>query len=173
MRTVVKFNLACTVLLGSLAHAATIELQFVDANGNTGRAGTVMLEDTPYGLLLTPDLSGLPAGLHGFHVHANPSCAPAANAGVMTAAFGAGGHWDPDKSDAHLGPYGKGHKGDLPALYVTADGKATYPVLAPRLKAAELSGHALMLHAGGDNHSDHPAKLGGGGARMACGMLPG
>ena len=29
---------------------------------------------------------------------------------------------------------------------------------------------ALMLHAGGDNYSDQPAPLGGGGARMACGV---
>jgi Cu-Zn family superoxide dismutase len=27
-----------------------------------------------------------------------------------------------------------------------------------------------MIHAGGDNHSDHPAMLGGGGARMVCGV---
>jgi len=28
-----------------------------------------------------------------------------------------------------------------------------------------------MVHVGGDNHSDHPEKLGGGGARMACGVV--
>ncbi len=28
-----------------------------------------------------------------------------------------------------------------------------------------------MLHAGGDNHHDHPEPLGGGGARMACGII--
>ncbi|TXH61396.1 MAG: superoxide dismutase [Cu-Zn] SodC2, partial [Thiothrix sp.] len=60
---------------------------------------------------------------------------------------------------------------DLPALYVDSEGKATNPVLAPRLKLADLSGRALMIHAGGDNHSDHPAPLGGGGARMACGVI--
>ena len=69
-------------------------------------------------------------------------------------------------------PYDKtGHKGDLPAVYVTADGKATYPVLAPRLKVADLAGHALMIHVGGDNYSDHPAALGGRGGRMACGVV--
>jgi len=146
-------------------------LQFVDAKGATGNAGKITFEDTPYGLLLTPDLAGLPAGLHGFHVHQNASCEPAVNNGAMAAAFAAGGHWDPDKTGVHLGPYANGHKGDLPALYVNADGKATYPVLAPRLKAADLQGHALMVHAGGDNHSDHPAALGGGGARMACGVV--
>jgi Cu-Zn family superoxide dismutase len=30
-----------------------------------------------------------------------------------------------------------------------------------------------MVHAGGDNHSDHPAALGGGGARVACGVVGG
>lgn len=28
-----------------------------------------------------------------------------------------------------------------------------------------------MVHAGGDNHSDHPAALGGGGARVSCGII--
>ena len=47
----------------------------------------------------------------------------------------------------------------LPALFVGADGKSHFTrVLAPRLKLADLKGHALMLHAGGDNR-DHPAKL--------------
>jgi Cu-Zn family superoxide dismutase len=162
---------AAAVLVCAAASAETVQLQFVDAHGNTGPAGTVTLEDTAYGLLLTPDLAGLPAGVHGFHVHTNPSCAPGDNNGTPTAGFAAGGHWDPDNTKAHLGPYGNGHKGDLPALFVTADGKATYPVLAPRLKLADLHGHALMVHAGGDNHSDHPAAFGGGGARMACGVV--
>ena len=62
--------------------------------------------------------------------------------------------------------------GDLPALIVTADGKAAQPLLAPKIKnLAELKGHALMIHAGGDNHSDHPAPLGGGAARFACGVI--
>ena len=28
-----------------------------------------------------------------------------------------------------------------------------------------------MVHAGGDNNSDQPEKLGGGGARVACGLI--
>ncbi|MBC3863919.1 superoxide dismutase family protein [Undibacterium jejuense] len=171
MSSTLKLCVLASALLAGLAQAQTVELQFVDANGIVGPAGKVTLEDTAYGLLITPDLSGLPAGVHGFHVHANPSCAPGMNNGVATPALAAGGHWDPEKTNEHLGPYGKGHKGDLPALYVTADGKATYPVLAPRLKAADLAGHAIMVHAGSDNHSDHPAPLGGGGMRMACGVV--
>lgn len=40
---------------------------------------------------------------------------------------------------------------------MTHDGKANYPVLAPRLNSLkEIKGRSLMLHAGGDNHHDHP-----------------
>jgi Cu-Zn family superoxide dismutase len=28
-----------------------------------------------------------------------------------------------------------------------------------------------MIHAGGDNYSDEPASLGGGSARIACGII--
>jgi Cu-Zn family superoxide dismutase len=88
----------------------------------------------------------------------------------MSAAEAAGGHYDPDKSGTHGAPWGRGHRGDLPALYVDSQGKATQAVLAPRLKPDEVRGHALMIHAGGDNHAEHPEPLGGGGARVACGV---
>ena len=91
--------------------------------------------------------------------------------GKSIAAFAAGGHYDPLKTDKHEGPYGDGHLGDLPFLYADKDGKALLPVLAPRLKVADLKGRALMIHAGGDNYSDVPEKLGGGGSRLACGIL--
>jgi Cu-Zn family superoxide dismutase len=35
----------------------------------------------------------------------------------------------------------------------------------------DIKGLALMVHQGGDNHSDHPQPLGGGGARVACGVI--
>lgn len=132
----------------------------------------VKIEETQYGLLFTPQLKSLPPGIHGFHVHQNGSCASAMKDGKPSAAEAAGGHFDPAKTGKHLGPYGNGHLGDLPAIYVNADGTATYPVLAPRIKKlSEIDGHALMVHAGGDNHADMPAPLGGGGARMACGVI--
>ncbi|HDI6039899.1 TPA: superoxide dismutase family protein, partial [Escherichia coli] len=36
----------------------------------------------------------------------------------------------------------------------------------------EINGRSLMIHIGGDNHHDHPEPLGGGGARIACGIIP-
>ncbi|TOF66768.1 superoxide dismutase family protein [Vibrio parahaemolyticus] len=103
--------------------------------GTNQAVGTVELSESDYGIVFTPNLSGIPAGLHGF-------------------------------------PWTDGnHLGDLPALYADMEGNANQPVLAPRLKMSDLKGRALMIHAGGDNHSDQPAKLGGGGARIVCGVI--
>lgn len=139
--------------------------------GNGAAAGTVTITETPHGLVFTPALTGLPAGLHGFHVHEAGSCNAAQKDGKSVAGLAAGGHYDPAGSKHHGLPWGDGHLGDLPALYVDASGAANNPVLAPRLKMADVKGRALMVHAGGDNHSDHPAALGGGGARVVCGVI--
>lgn len=161
----------CTGLAQAADTALQVPMQLVDADGKSSAIGSISITATKYGALLTPQLQGLPVGLHGFHLHEKPSCDPGEKEGKKTAALGAGGHLDPEKTGKHEGPYGTGHLGDLPPLFVDADGKATQPVLAPRLKPADFSGHALMIHAGGDNHADHPQALGGGGARIACGVI--
>lgn len=155
----------------TISYAGEVTVHLVSADGVGKEIGKVTLTDTKYGLLLTPSLSDLPPGVHGFHVHEHGSCDPAKKEDKMVAALGAGGHYDPHKSGKHEGPYAEGHLGDLPPLYVDADGKANVPILAPRLKVENLKGHALMIHAGGDNFSDQPAALGGGGARVACGVV--
>ncbi len=169
----IKTLLALSIsFVAASVFAADVTLNQVDAAGNSVEIGTVTLQETPYGVLFTPNLKGLPAGMHGFHLHEKPSCTTTTLDGVVTVAGGAGGHWDPEHTAKHEGPYGQGHLGDLPGLYVAADGTATMPVLAPRIRTlSQLHGLALMVHAGGDNHSDHPAKFGGGGARIACGVV--
>ena len=153
------------------ATPVSITLNTITENGVGEVVGTVTANETPYGVVFTPDLKGLPHGLHGFHLHTNPSCDAGEKDGKKVAGLAAGGHFDPMKTEKHGMPWGDGHLGDLSALYVDMDGKATQPVLAPRLKMVDLKGHSLMIHAGGDNHADHPTPLGGGGARMACGVI--
>lgn len=171
---VVVGAVAAMALPLSVAQAASdkvIELNVVSAAGVGATVGKVVVTETRYGIVLTPDLKGLPPGLHGFHVHEKPSCAPLDKDGKPVAALAAGGHYDPQGTRKHDTPWGDGHLGDLPPLYVDAAGNASQPVLAPRLKLSDLSGRALMVHAGGDNHSDHPDPLGGGGARIVCGVI--
>lgn len=163
--------LLLAVLSGPALADLAIPMNLVDAQGGATPIGTVSVGESPYGLVFTPQLKGLPPGLHGFHVHENPSCAPKDKDGKPVAALAAGGHYDPRGSKRHGTPWGDGHLGDLPALYADADGNAGNPVLAPRLKLGDLGGRSLMIHVGGDNHADHPAPLGGGGARLACGVI--
>jgi len=157
----------------SSAHGAELSVQMstVDDKGTAAAIGTVRLVDTTYGLAIYPQLTGLAPGLHGFHVHENPSCAATEQSGKMVPALAAGGHFDPAGTKRHGEPWGDGHLGDLPPLYVAPDGTASAPVLAPRLKLADVRSRSIMVHAGGDNHADHPAPLGGGGARVACGVI--
>lgn len=160
------------VLIAGNALAQTVVPMFkADENGAAGAVGQVSIAESPYGLVFTPAMKGLTPGLHGFHVHQNPSCDPAEQNGKKVPALAAGGHFDPKGSKQHGTPWGEGHLGDLPALFVDAEGQANQPVLAPRLKLSDVAGRSLMLHAGGDNHADHPAPLGGGGARVVCGVI--
>ena len=166
------FLAATTLSLCGVAQAdISVQMDAVDEKGIGKSVGEVVVSETPYGVVFSPSLAGLPQGLHGFHVHENPSCEPKEQNGKMVPALAAGGHYDPTASKRHGPPWGDGHLGDLPALFVDAMGNASSPVLAPRLKLIDVMGRSLMVHAGGDNHADHPAPLGGGGARMACGVI--
>nr|WP_316642541.1 superoxide dismutase [Cu-Zn] SodC [uncultured Roseateles sp.] len=157
---------------GLAAGPLSIAMRSADDSGPGTAVGEVLVSESRYGLVFAPALKGLPPGLHGFHVHENASCDMALRDGKPVAALAAGGHYDPEKTGQHGTPWGEGHRGDLPPLYVDAQGNAQQPVLAPRLKLSDLAGRSLMIHAGGDNHADHPAPLGGGGARVVCGVSP-
>ncbi len=165
-------GLGAALLLAGTAQAGEeqITVHQVTSEGVGQKIGTVSLEDTDKGLLLTPKLAELPPGNHGFHVHQHVSCEPAMKNGEKVAAAAAGGHLDPENTATHQGPNGNGHLGDLPMLSVNPKGKATTPVLAPRLEVSDLENHALIIHKGGDTYSDDP-ELGGGGARIACGTI--
>lgn len=167
-----RWLLAATLLMGGHASAETlsVEIHALDENGTGDSLGEVRVSDNPHGTLFEPSLKGLTPGLHGFHVHEHPDCGPGKKGGEHKPGLSAGGHYDPEKTGRHEGPFGKGHLGDLPALVVDQNGEATHPVLAPRLKLSDLRGRALMIHKGGDTYSDRP-ELGGGGARVACGVV--
>lgn len=163
--------LAAVAALPAHAEDITIKMRAVSADGVGKEIGTIRAVDTKKGLRLIPKLSGLSAGQHGFHLHDKARCGAKAADGKTGPGLAAGGHFDPEKTGKHEGPEGQGHKGDLPALTVDDKGSATKAVTAPHLKVADLWGHALMIHAGGDNYSDQPKPLGGGAGRIACGQI--
>ncbi|MGH8558015.1 MAG: superoxide dismutase [Cu-Zn] SodC [Methylococcales bacterium] len=149
-----------------------IDLYALTLEGSGAKIGTIRARDTPAGTEFSPNLSGLSPGFHGFHLHTAPDCGPAEKDGKSVPGLAAKGHFDPADTGLHAGPNGNGHLGDIPALKADQDGKVVEAVVAPRLKSSDLKGHALIVHGGGDNYSDSPEKLGGGGPRIACGVIP-
>ena len=89
--------LAALFAAHAVSHGAelVVTMNGATATGTGAAAGTVRIVETPHGLAFYPALTGLPPGLHGFHVHEKPSCAPGEQNGAMAPAIGAGGHLDP------------------------------------------------------------------------------
>jgi len=165
-----------TCSAAALADEITVDMHAISTKGVGAKIGTVTAYDSTNGLVLRAELEDLLPGPHGFHVHQNGSCDAAEVNGNLTAGAAAGGHYDPDNTGKHLGPAGAGHRGDLPVMFVevTEDGAEPFKrvLVAPRLKTDDIKGRALMIHADGDNYRDEPKPLGGGGGRVACGVVP-
>lgn len=130
--------------------------------------GSVELRDTPAGVLVHADITGLPSGTHAFHIHAVGLCeAPFASAG---------GHFDPgDRAHGFLDPAGP-HAGDLPNIHVPDSGRLEVEMLDARVRLAtgdaailDADGAAIVIHEGPDDYRSDPA--GAAGPRIACGVV--
>lgn len=146
---------------------ATAKATLKDAQGKT--VGEATLRESSAGVLVKLDLQGAPAGTHAFHVHTVGKCDPP---DFMTA----GGHFNPTTMKHGLMASGGPHAGDMPNLYVPADGKLSVEVLDTNVTLAagqkslfDADGSALVLHATADDYSTDPA--GNAGARIACGVV--
>ena len=136
-------------------------------NATGGSVGAATLTQTTAGVLITADLSGLPAGTHALHLHAIGKCEPDFAA--------AGGHFNPaGKQHGFRNPNGQ-HAGDLPNISVPESGSlrvellATDVTLAGRNALLDDDGTAIVIHALADDYATDPA--GGAGARIACGVV--
>lgn len=131
------------------------------AGGDHGMAVVKMHDGIMH---ITVKATGLPAGVHGMHIHTIGKCDGANFAG-------AGGHWNPDmKMHGHDNPMGA-HRGDLPNLIVGEDGrgmiKADIPAGSGELIDAD--GASLVIHASPDDYKTDPS--GNSGGRIACGVF--
>ncbi len=154
----------------------------VDRDGT--EVGTVTFEEADEGTEVSVDVSGLPPGFHGFHVHAVGVCEPdSANPATpsMTGDFlSAGGHIGAGEAD-----HGQ-HAGDLPSLYVDGSGAGSLTTVTDALTRADLTdddGSAVMVHANPDNYANIPERYapagpddmtrntGDAGGRIACGPV--
>lgn len=91
------------------AENTTITMNLVSKDGVGEAVGQVVVTESEHGLVFTPNLTGVTPGLHGFHVHQNPSCEPKEKNGKVVPALSAGGHYDPTDAKKH----------DFPGVMVT------------------------------------------------------
>ncbi len=131
--------------------------------------GTVTFTETPAGVLIQADLTGLPPGAHGFHLHETGSCEPDFGA--------AGGHFNPTAAEHGFLVVGGPHAGDMPNIHVPDSGALTIEVLNTNVTLEEDApetlfdddGTALLIHAGVDDYKSPPS--GDAGTRIACGVV--
>jgi Cu-Zn family superoxide dismutase len=148
--------------------------QLYDAQGNN--VGMVDLQSVEDGVQLQTRIKGFDIaasggqrGEHGFHIHEAGDC----SASDFTSA---GGHFNPTRTAHGLLDPGGPHAGDLPNLWIEADGSADYSLTTNlvSLKPSERylfdsDGSAFIIHAGPDDYITDPS--GDSGSRLACGVI--
>ncbi|WP_052750233.1 superoxide dismutase family protein [Arsukibacterium sp. MJ3] len=157
-----------TANLGSMSNSTTVAMDKVSADGVGENIGVITVYEDTDGVTFRFALTGFSEGEYGFHVHQNPSCEPAMNGDAMQAAGAAGGHYDPENIQLHMGPTGQGHHGDLAMLRVDNNG-VQHEVTSTRLKLSQLQNRSLVVHQQVDDYKTDPA--GNSGPRIACGVI--
>lgn len=123
---------------------------------------------------------GLTPGFHGFHIHEVGMC----DGSTATPFSSAGGHLG-ETENGRGGSAHSNHGGDMPSLYINADGSGTLSFRTDRFTLADLiaeNGRAVMIHADADNFANIPTRYapapdavtlatGDSGGRIACGVV--
>jgi superoxide dismutase, Cu-Zn family len=161
-------GLACllSVLSGGEVLAQSAEAELIGADGAS--IGSVTLTQMARGMHILAEASGLPEGVHGFHIHAVGVCEPPFTS--------AGGHFNPtDEQHGWNNPQGY-HAGDLPNVHIQADGVLAVEVFTDAVTLGEgatslfdADGSSIVIHADADDYQSDPA--GHAGDRIACAVV--
>ena len=147
--------------------ASAQSFSFAGADG--AALGSVSVSEDANGAAMTVDASGMPAGVHGIHLHEKGLC-------EGPKFVSAGGHWNPGaKKHGRDNPAGA-HLGDLANLKVTGAGTASATFTVPGAMMAsgtdmlaDADGTALVVHAKADDYKTDPS--GDSGDRIACAVI--
>jgi len=145
-----------------------------DTQGNT--IGVVSLVEVEDGVQINTQIEGFDMAVtegqrdeHGFHIHETGNC-------QADDYSSAGGHFNPTKAGHGLLDPDGPHAGDLPNLWVEADGSADYRLTTDliTLQAGDRSvfdedSSAFIIHEGTDDYHTDPS--GASGSRLACGVI--
>lgn len=181
------------------AHSRSAKAKLRDASGQ--EIGTVKFVDghgyTEVRVEIRRGSAVAANAFHGFHIHANDvatndeGCVADPAQPSNTWFVSAGGHW---KSDMQT--HGQ-HLGDMPSVFVNANGSVETRFTISRIALSALAGKAVVLHADADNFGNVPIgesadptaaekytansagaltktqNTGNAGDRIACGVIAG
>jgi superoxide dismutase, Cu-Zn family len=167
MKKVILAPVVLIVLAGcaSLGGGPKAVANLASISGSTA-TGTVRFTELADGSVeVHAVLTGVPQGVHGFHIHDKGDCGDNGNA--------AGGHYNPS-SVAHGAPSADPHHaGDFGNVTAEASGRveARFTTRSITVSAGPNTavGHAVILHANPDDLTTQPT--GNAGARIACGVV--
>lgn len=135
-------------------------------NNHTHIHGTVKFRQTPRGVLVSAEISGLPTrrgkscggNIFGFHIHEGKKCE-----GSGTDPFAdAMSHYNPEGCKH---PF---HSGDMPPLFGN-NGYAQMSFLTDRFNVREIIGRVVIIHDQPDDFTSQPS--GNSGTKIACGVI--
>lgn len=172
-RFAILFAAATAMTTGALAQqpapsgpSATATMAMQDGK----QAGTVTFNQTKSGMLhVIVEMTGLPPGPHGFHIHDKGQCE-----GDFESA---GGHYKGTGQVHGVDADGGPHAGDFPNVHVGQDGVLKVEFFSDRLSLADGAetplidddGSAVMIHVDPDDYASDPA--GHAGHRLVCGVI--
>ena len=156
------------LLLGACASMSSgpSAIANLSATSGSNASGTVMLTENADGsVTVKVDLTGVPAGTHGFHIHEKGDCGDNGNA--------AGGHYNPSGTPHGAPTADPHHAGDFGNVTADASGnvRTSFTTRSVTVAAGPMTavGHAIILHANPDDLVTQPT--GNAGARIACGVV--
>jgi superoxide dismutase, Cu-Zn family len=137
------------------------------AAANSPIKGNLRLTASETGVSIEGEITGLPAGEHGFHVHEKGECTPP---DFKTA----GEHLNPNRADHGGASTSTHHLGDIPNIVADASGHAAISanISGATLRdggTGDLIGKAFIVHAKADDYVTQPS--GNAGDRIACGVV--
>jgi superoxide dismutase, Cu-Zn family len=150
------------------ANLPTAQAQLKPTAGNATTGLLTVVQHAEH-LSVSLHAQGVPAGLHGFHVHEHGDCSSADGSS-------AGGHFNPTKEE-HGGPHAMHHHvGDFGNVMADANGNVDFTIDIPLSQLTldpaapnALAGRSVILHAIADDLQTQPT--GNSGARLACGVV--
>lgn len=195
-------NRLLAISAGAALVAGLITANAADAHSRTPRTALTTADGTMIGTVefrvddghteVRVQLIAAPGvdAFHGFHIHANDvttngdGCIADPAAAPATWFVSADGHYNPDgQTHSH-------HVGDMPVVYVNADGSVETRFRIDKIDSSDLNGKVVILHAGADNYANIPlgtgptqytanssdattatARTGNAGDRLACGVI--